>query len=269
MRTIGCVGCGNMGSALLRGWASKADKSQWRLICRDNDAAKMDALKPLGVEPAKDLGDLCAQSDVLVLAVKPAQMAALLDEIGSRLKPDAVVISVAAGFNLQRIRLALGLKNALARCMPTITAAVDRGVFALSFDPVNYTEKVKEEVCSLVGLLGKYLVLTESHLDNFAAYMGAGPAYVFAVMQGLAQAGLTIGFPQETNRELLIELFAGCAALAQKDGKSFTQLRDDVCSPGGLTIAGVNVLDRAGLSGILVDCVLAAARRAREMYESK
>ncbi|MDE5833303.1 MAG: NAD(P)-binding domain-containing protein [Desulfovibrio sp.] len=269
MRTIGCVGCGNMGSALMDGFAGKLNKSEWRLACFDIDAAKMDALKAAGCKPAKDAKELASSSDLLILAVKPSQMPALLDEIAPSLSKTAGVVSIAAGFSLQRIRLQIGLNNVLARCMPTITAAVDRGLFALSFDPVNLTDAAKEGIVSLFGALGKTIILEETRLNSFAAWMGAAPAYIFQFASGLAQAGLTLGFSQEINREMIGELLRGCAALAAKDNKTFMELRDAVCSPAGLTIAGVNVLDRAGLTGLIVDCVLAAERRGREMEEEK
>ena len=269
MQTIGCVGCGNMGGALLRGFAEKLDKGRWALACFDVDASKMEALKPLGVAPAKDAASLAASADVLVLAVKPAQMPALLDEIAPRLKAGAAVVSVAAAVSLQKIRLQIGLKNVLARCMPTITAAVDCGVFALSFDPVNLTQEARDDIEGLFKNLGQCLTLEETRLNAFAAFAGAGPAYAFAFMGALAQAGLTLGFPREVSRELVIDLMRGCAALARKDGKAFAELRDDVCSPGGLTIAGINELDRAGMTGAVVDAVLEASRRGREMEESK
>lgn len=267
MLAIGCIGCGNMGSALLRGMAGKLDKKETRLLCFDVDAAKTTAAQALGCEATKDAEALVSQSDILILAVKPAQMPALLNQIAGSLKKETLVVSIAAGFSLQRIRLQIGLNNVLARCMPTLTAAVDCGVFALSFDPVNLTGKAKEEIESLFGALGKCIELDETRLNAFAAYMGAAPAYIFEFAHGLAQAGLTLGFSRDDNKSMIVELLQGCAALAKKDDKTFMQFRDEVCSPGGLTIAGVNVLDRAGLAGLIVECVLVAERRGREMED--
>lgn len=265
MQTLGCIGCGNMGSALLRGFASALDKSAWQIICNDLSDTKMHALEDLGISALNDPKDVCAKSDILILAVKPAQMPSLLDSLRTSLKKNTIVVSIAAGYSLQYLRLLLGIDNVLVRCMPTITAAVDRGIFALTFDPLNLDQQTQNEVTTLFESLGMCVTLTEPALNDFAAFVGAGPAYVFACMQGLAQAGLTLGFTHEQNRKMMIELFAGCAELAKRNDKSFNDLKDSVCSPGGLTIAGINVLDGHGLNNIMVDAVKAAKYRGNEM----
>lgn len=264
--TIGCIGCGNMGSAILKGLAAKLDEKEWSLCGYNRSAEKMLALSENGIRSMPDIGQLVSVSNLVILAVKPGQAAEVLKAAKPFLNAQKTLISIVAGISLATLRTLAGAKCSLARCMPTTTALVGQGVFAFCFDESNFTRLKQLELLELFDNIGYCVELAESQFTDFSALIGAGPAYVFAVMQGLAQAGLTLGFTQEQSRKMLTELFAGTAQLAASaQQKNFIQLRDDVCSPGGLTIAGVNVLDRAGLSGLLVDAVVAAARRGREM----
>lgn len=264
-RVIGCIGCGNMGSAILKGFAARLDENEWRLCGYNRSPEKMLALKEQGIDTMPAIPDLVNQSDIVIVAVKPAQAAEVIKQIKPHLTPQKTLISVMAGVQLGTLRSLAGNKCALARCMPTTTALVGRGIFAFCFDEVNFTRLRQLELLELFDTIGYCVEIGENRFTDFSALIGAGPAYVFAVMQGLMQAGLTLGFPQELSRKMLTELFAGSAELAARQSKNFMQLRDDVCSPGGLTIAGINVLDRAGISGLLVDAVQAAADRGRAM----
>lgn len=261
---VGCVGCGRMGGAILFGLAAR--KLPGLTLCGCNRSPKkMEALTPLGVEAMPGIPELAAKADILILAVKPHQVADMLAAARGHLKPGTLVLSVAAGVSLDRLAEGAGDGVAVARCMPTTTALVGKGVFAFCFAPGAHVEEWRKPLLELFGQLGFCLELPEEKFTDFSALIGAGPAYVFAMMQGLVQAGVTLGFPHAESRRMVGELFAGCAALADAGATPLMQLRDDVCSPGGLTIAGVNVLDRAGLSGLLVDAVLAARERGREM----
>lgn len=262
---LGCIGLGCMGSALMGGFAGKL--ANWKLAGYDRNDHKMKAIP--GLEPAQGIAALAAASDILLLAVKPGQMPEVVEELRPALRPETMVISIAAGVGLAQLRMLLGKDCPLARCMPNTTARVGHGIFAFCFDEAGFPGPMRQKVLDMFGLLGVNVILREDRFGDFSAFMGAGPAYVFAVMQGLAQAGLTLGFPLAQSYPMLAELFAGCAELSRQQEKNFIALRDEVCSPGGLTIAGVNSLDRAGISGIMVDAVLAAAQRSREMEGGK
>lgn len=261
---VGCVGCGRMGGAILFGLAAR--KIPGLTLCGYNRSPKkMEPLTPLGVEAMPGIPELAAKADILILAVKPHQVAEALAAARGHLRPGTLVLSVAAGVSLDRLADAVDGGVAVARCMPTTTALVGKGIFAFCFVPGPHVDEWRTPLLELFGRLGLCLELPEEKFTDFSALIGAGPAYVFAMMQGLVQAGVTLGFPHAESRRMVGELFAGCAALADAGATPLMQLRDDVCSPGGLTIAGVNVLDRAGLSGLLVDAVLAARERGREM----
>lgn len=259
--SIGCIGCGRMGGALLSGLATLG--FPLTLYGYNRSPEKLEPLKPLGVEVMPGIAATAEHSDLLLLAVKPYQIDEVLAAARGHLKAGTLVLSVAAGIGLARLAADVDAGVAVGRCMPTTTALAGKGIFAFCFgaDAGEWRAPVLE----LFGRMGLCLELPEGKFTDFSALIGAGPAYVFAMMQGLVQAGVTLGFSHTEARRMVSALFDGCAALADANGAPLMQLRDDVCSPGGLTIAGVNVLDRAGFSGLLVDAVLAARERAREM----
>ena len=260
--TIGCVGCGNMGGAILAGLARKGG---YDLCGYNRSPGRMRPLEELGVRRLESPQDVAQAADILVLAVKPHQAEPVLRELRQELNGDKTLVSVAAGISRKRLSMAVEQRCPVVRCMPDTPALVGKGVFALCFEDAALSETRKADVRAVFEALGMCVELPESKITAFSALIGAGPAYVFAMMQGLVQAGVTLGFRHDEARGMVTALFDGCAAMAERSSAPLMQLRDDVCSPGGLTIAGINVLDRAGLAGLLVEAVLAADARGREM----
>lgn len=264
-KVIGCIGCGNMGGALLAGLVKAFPGNEFNFCCHDQCTEKTDALANLGITNMNNCQKVAQGADIIILAVKPADMGVVLDEIASAMTAEKTIISIAAAYNLARLRNHLGQKPSLCRVMPTTTAKVGKGVFAICFDPLTNSPQQKKVVEDIFSKLGLCIELAESKFSAFSAFMGAGPAYIFEMLAALSQAGLTVGFPKQKCRNMLIELISGCADLAAQENASFTDLRDNVCSPAGLTIAGVNRMAKAGFTGIVVDAVEAAEKRAREM----
>ncbi len=263
--TIACIGCGNMGGAMLGGWLDQAQEKGYVLKGMTRTPSRAAALVERGLQLLPTAREAVQGADVIILAVKPYQAEAVLRDVAPVLPQNSVVLSVAAGLSLERLRQALADRCPVVRCMPNTPAVVGQGIFALCLDHPALQEAQKETVRRLFASMGMVLDLPESKFTAFSALVGAGPAYVFQMMQGLVQAGVTQGFPRAQARDLVTALFAGCACMAARPDTPLMELRDQVCSPAGLTIAGVNVLDRAGLSGLLVDAVLAAEERGRQM----
>ena len=267
---IGCVGCGNMGGAILAGLARSAGHTQgqtdaYALCGYNRTASRMRPLEEAGVQVMTSPLAVAENADIIILAVKPYQMREVVGQLRPALDANKVLVSVAAGITSNS--LAQWAENAcpVVRCMPNTPALVGMGVFALCLEDPKLSQNCKQSLLQVFGTLGQCVELAEEKFTAFSALIGAGPAYVFAMMQGLVQAGVTLGFTHAQSRQMVTALFAGSARMAEQDASPLGQLRDNVCSPGGLTIAGVNVLDRAGLTGLLVDAVLAADARGAEM----
>ncbi len=265
-KRIGCIGCGNMGGAIMAGLARRGALWEgWGLAAATRTAARLEPLIELGVRPCQSGAEVAKSCRYIVIAVKPYQTDAVLRELAPYLTPDHVVVSVAAGVSMAALRESCGGACAVVRCMPNTPAKVGKGVFGLCLEDPALTPEARDDVQAMFAALGVCVELPESRFTAFSALIGAGPAYVFAMMQGLVQAGATLGFTWAQSREMVAALFEGSALMAARENTPLPQLRDEVCSPGGLTIAGVNALDRAGLNGLLVDAVLAADARGREM----
>ncbi|MDR1659521.1 MAG: pyrroline-5-carboxylate reductase [Desulfovibrio sp.] len=267
MRAVGCIGCGNMGSAILGGLADALGGKDYVFRGHTRTLGRMTPLTEKGVVVVPGALPLAQEADVIVLAVKPHQVAAVVEEILPALGREKLLISIAAGISLKRLKELSRNLCPMVRCMPNTPALVGRGIFAVCLEDGSLRREHKDETLALFSAIGLCLPLPEARFTAFSALIGAGPAYVFEMMRGLVQAGVTLGFPHQEARELVAALFSGSAALAGERPEHLMQLRDAVCSPGGLTVAGVNVLDRAGLAGLLVEAVLAANTRGREMEE--
>ena len=168
-----------------------------------------------------------------------------------------IVISIAAGVTLHDLRDAVQGRCHVVRVMPNTPALVGAGVFGIQEDPA-LPKNVFAMILDLFGLLGSTIVLPEKKFNAFMALVGCGPAYVFHFMDALAEAGVTMGFTRQEALELVTQLVLGSAKLAVLPGSHPAILREQVCSPAGVTIAAVNHLDRTAVRGHLIDAVLAA-----------
>lgn len=264
-KAIGCIGCGNMGKALMEGLAKALTDSETTFFCFDHSDKKTAALQASGISALNNGKAVAEKADIIILAVKPGNLGEVLAEIAEAMTSDKMVVSLAAGYGLARLRNHLGQKPGICRIMPTTTAKVGKGVFAVCFDPLTSNPQQKKDILDIFSELGLCTELTESHFSAYAALIGAAPAYIFEMLAAMQQAGTTLGFSADQSRKMLLEICCGCAELAAQNTSSFMDLRDMVCSPAGLTIAGINSMDRNGFIGIVVDAVELAHKRAREM----
>lgn len=260
---LGCIGCGNMGGAILGGLAAAGG---FELCAYTRTRKRMDPLVAAGVRPLEDARAVARASSYVVLAVKPYQIVDVLEGMAPALGAGTVVISIAAGTSLATLKEASGGACPVVRCMPNTPALVASGVFAFCFEDPRLTEAQKKEILGIFGHLGLCLELPERQFTPFASLIGAGPAYLFDLMEGMVQAGVALGFPHADCRRMVAALFEGCGRMAlRQEGTHLMALRDNVCSPAGTTIAGVNRMDADGLAGKLAQAVFAANDRGLEM----
>lgn len=273
---LGIVGCGNMGGAFARGISShKALGAAFSLIAYDRSDKAMQAMRNLGAKLAPSARELARQAEILLLAVKPQYMAAVLSEIAPVLAEKSkdsdggakVVLSIAAGFPLQKLREGVNGACPVVRVMPNILVEVSQGLFALCFDQVGAPigEAHKVAIRGLLAGLGHVVEMEENRINAFTALAGSGPAYVYYFMDSLAEAGVSVGLTRESSVAMALGLVKGAAALAEVSGVHPAVLREQVSSPAGTTIAGLNCLDRNAVRGHVIDAVVAAYARALEM----
>jgi len=263
--SIGCIGCGNMGGAILAGLAERAGHT---LYGYDTDRERMRPLIAKGVRAVADMTSLVRGAGMIVVALKPHLVEPVLREIKPHLKPQNLLFSVAAGVSLTRLQEAVDGACPVVRVMPNTPALVGAGVFALCLDDPALKQDQKNAALELFASIGTVVDLPDEKMNAFTALIGAGPAYVFYMMQSLSQAAVTLGFTQAEAARLVNALFAGSTKLAQDSGAGHAELQDRVCSPGGVTICGINYMDRRGMRGHIVDAVLAAYMRGLDLEKN-
>lgn len=267
MKSIGCIGCGNMGGGVLKGLVPH---EEFTLLGHDHTRAKVEGIGPEGrVTFMASPIELAKTADVIILAVKPYQMEAVLEEIRPALDASKIVVSLAAAFSQERLRKGVDGRCAVVRCMPNLPVIVGKGVFALCFDDPALDAARGEELLAMFRLMGLAVVLPEAQFPAFSSLVGCGPAFALLFMEGLLNAGITMGLKASVSRDLIAAMVEGTARLALESGESFADLRVKVCSPSGTTIRGVNHMERCAVPGHVTDAVLEALKRDREMASEK
>jgi pyrroline-5-carboxylate reductase len=255
------VGFGNMGQALVRGWLAKGRSvSSIRVV--DPAAAAHAAARHLGLEVDDGVGS----ADVVVLAVKPDQLADVLAQCGAAVRAGAVFLSIAAGKTLTDIGRRLGADAAIVRAMPNTPAAIGRGITALVANAA--VNRAQRALCgNLLDAVGSVAWLDdERHMDAVTAVSGSGPAYVFLLIECLEQAAIELGLDAALAKQLALATVAGSGEFAAKAGDAAAELRRRVTSPNGTTQAALDVLmAKPGMRELLMRATRAAAERSREL----
>lgn len=268
---LGVIGCGNMGSAIISGVLKKGLVAPTDMRVTDVDASKLEALaNQLGIVAVKTAQELVKQSDIVLIAVKPQDMSALLSGLKHDLDSvSKTLITIAAGLPVRLYRQVL--KDVpIARVMPNTPAMVSEGASGVYFDGA-FTASQKEQVLSILSACGiAEAVKKEELLDTVTGLSGSGPAYVFAFINSLADAGVLEGLPRDMARRLAIQTVLGSAELAWQEvskGVHLEELKDRVTSPGGTTAAGLAALEDGAFRGTVIASVCAATERSRELGE--
>ena len=264
--SVGCIGCGNMGAAVMRGLCAH---DSLRLIGHDHTRAKVDALNsaenPGRVVWAETPEALAQRADIVILAVKPHQIAETLAAIRPCLNADKIVVSLAAAVSVKELKQSAGGVCPVARLMPNLPARVGKGAFGLCLGDEALSAVQPRLLQDLFKGMGLLLVLPDSRFSAFSSVAGCGPAFVCLFMEGMENAAVALGFKAEQARDLVAATVEGAASLALHEGTLFAELRHQVCSPGGTTICGVNHMERMAVRGHVTDAVLEAMRRDREL----
>ncbi|MGE4299787.1 MAG: pyrroline-5-carboxylate reductase [Desulfovibrionaceae bacterium] len=260
---LGCIGCGNMGSAILKGLAGREGLS---LIGTDVNAGAVKALAAsIGLEAADTPKEVVENADYVLLCVKPHQMKGLLHDLAPHLQPRQTLISIAAGLTLEQLKAFSSGVCPVVRIMPNTPAMVGKGVFAVCLDDPALKDSQKDYVLGMFGSLGQTHVLAESYFDAFTAVAGSGPAYVFYFMEAVVEAGVALGLTRDQSTAMVKGLFTGSAILAEQSDHHLAQLREMVTSPAGTTIAATNLMDSHALRGRIIEAVKAACARSKEL----
>jgi pyrroline-5-carboxylate reductase len=266
-RKLAFLGTGNMAEALLKGLLRKGTAAPGEIVCAEPRAERREEIaRQYGVKVTADNREAVAAAELVLLSVKPQIVDAVLAGIAPAVGPGHLVISIAAGVPLAALAARLPGGTRIVRTMPNTPALVGEGATALTRGP-NATEADLTLARTLFEAVGLAVVVDEPLLDAVTGLSGSGPAYVFLAIEALADGGVKAGLPRSTALTLAAQTVLGSARLVLESGAHPGQLKDQVTSPAGTTIAGVQALEARGYRAALMEAVEASARRSRELGE--
>jgi pyrroline-5-carboxylate reductase len=262
---VGFLGAGKMASALAKGFVTAKIVSPKQLIASDVMAGARDAFaKEVGGNIAETNIELVRFANVLILAVKPDQVAAVLAEIKPAFSEKHLLISIAAGVTIAKMEDALPLKARVIRVMPNTPALVGAGASGYALGS-HANDEDGEIAQKLLGAVGMAFGVKESLLDAVTGLSGSGPAYVFQIIEALSDGGVAAGLPRNVATQLAAQTLLGSARMVLETGKHPGELKDMVTSPGGTTIEGLHEMEKGGVRATLMNAVRAAAEKSKKL----
>ena len=261
---IGFIGLGNMGASLAK--AILQAKTGDDLLLANRSQAKVDAFIANFGGQASCNDEIFAEADVIFLGVKPAQFSDLLSQYQTILekRENLLLISMAAGLTLEKLASLIPSQHRIIRMMPNTPASIGQGVISYALSS-NCRVEDSELFCQLLAKAGFLVELGEGLIDAATGLAGCGPAFVYLFIEALADAGVQTGLPRETALKMAVQTVVGAGQLVLESQEHPGVLKDQVCSPGGSTIAGVASLEAHAFRGTVMDAVHQAYRRTQEL----
>ena len=268
-KKIGMIGAGNMGVALIDGMILSGTAKAANIICSDASERQLEKIAAkYPIQTTISNIEVVQASDIVIYAVKPQIIANVLKETAEHLDMSKLIISIAAGVPLAAIESLLQKDLRLIRVMPNVAVAVREGATAVAAGEHADEEDVKLAM-AIFDSVGKSIFLKENYLmDAITGLSGSGPAYIFMIVDALADAGVKMGLYRQDALTLASQTILGAAKLLLETGMHPGQLKDSVTSPGGTAIAGLHTLEKGGLRTTLINAVEAATNRSKELGEA-
>jgi pyrroline-5-carboxylate reductase len=264
---LAAIGTGKLGGAILRGWL-RAGLVAPQEIALPERASGSALAAELGARVAGSNAQTVEGADILLLAVKPYQLNAVLTQVRPALTPECLVISVAAGVSTSTLEAVLAPGQPVLRVLPNTPAqlgaaasAFCRGAFA--------TEVHAQQVSQLFSALGLCLEVAESQMDAVVGVAASGVAFVYLFLEALTDGGVRMGLPRPVARQLAAQTLIGAGRMALETGQHPMELKDAVTTPAGTTMAGIAVLESAAFRGIVMEAVRASTERSAELGKPK
>jgi pyrroline-5-carboxylate reductase len=262
---IAVLGAGKMGGILLQAFLRSGLFTPAQITATVAHPERADALtRQLRIAVSTDNSAAVHNADIVLLGVKPTQVAELVREIAPALKPGALILSIAASVKLSTIENAFGGEIAVVRAMPNTPAKLGAGITALCRGRfVSDAQLAQAE--RIFSTVGRAVVIDEKHMDAATGLSGSGPAFIYIIIEALAEAGVNVGLPRDIATQLAAQTTYGAARMVLETGAHPALLKDEVTTPAGCTVDGIMELEAGGLRITLLKAVKRAAERAREL----
>lgn len=262
---LGFIGCGNMASAMIKGIIQKGILAADQILAADvSREFILEKSKTLGIQAAEGNVDVIEQCDMVVLSVKPQYYEVVIAEIRDYVKADQIIITIAPGKTLTWLHEQFGKDVKIVRCMPNTPALVGEGITG-ACPNAWVTKEELEQVLTILRSFGKAQVISENLMDVVVSVSGSSPAYVFIMIEAMADAAVADGMPRAQAYEFAAQAVLGSAKMVLETGKHPGELKDMVCSPGGTTIEAVRVLEEKGFRSSIIECMKACTEKSRNL----
>lgn len=266
---IGLIGGGAMGGALAAGLVSSGRVPPAAILVSDVAPERLRRLEQeLKVRTLQDNRLLAQEADIVLLAVKPDVVLSVLQQIGSLLRPSQTLISIAAGVTLSFLEQNIPQPVPVVRVMPNTPCLVGEGASAYALGR-NAGPRDAARAAAIFSAVGRAVQVREELLDSVTGLSGSGPAYVYLLIEALADGGVRMGLPRDVALALAAQTVLGAARMVLTQGAHPAELKDRVVTPGGTTAAGLLVLEEQGVRAALIRAVEAATLRSRELSRAK
>jgi pyrroline-5-carboxylate reductase len=264
---IGIIGTGKMAEAIIS--SMKKQKESPEIYALEKSAARKEYIqKKYQITFPSQAGKIMEDCNPIILAVKPQNLEESLEavqEAWAQLS-GKILISILAGKTAHEIAGRIGKNISIIRVMPNTPALIGKGIAGISF-PDKFPEDDKIQITELLKGLGEFIEVNEDQMNAVTALSGSGPAYVYSFIQGLIDGGVHIGLNRDLAKKLAMETIAGTIALMKKTGREPYDLRSDVTSPGGTTIAALKVLQENAFEGIIMNAIESAFAKAHDLSQ--
>jgi pyrroline-5-carboxylate reductase len=264
-KRVAVLGAGKMGGILVKALLEKkllSPKLTSATVQHEDRAAALS--KKLGIPVGTDNAKAARNADIIFVGVKPQAVQGVMDDIRAHLRPEQLVISVAASVPTGTIEGALGAAIPVVRAMPNTPCAIGHGMTALCKG--KHANQPHLEIASeLFNVVGRTVVVDEKHMDAVTGLSASGPAYIYIILESLAEAGVKVGLPRDIATLLAAQTALGAAAVVLETGDHPALLKDAVTTPAGCTVDGIMELEEGKLRVTLIKAVVKAAQRAKEL----
>lgn len=260
---LGFIGAGQMAEAIARGLDRAGVLPTSRMCAADVNATRCQVFQSFGVSVCESNAQVVDKSDVLLLAVKPQVVEKVLLDLKPHFTKDKLLVSIAAGITIQNLQRWVG-EARIIRVMPNTPCLVGEAAAVMSLgDQATQTDSLL--VKTLFEAVGKIYVADEKLLNAVTGLSASGPAYIYVAIEALADGGVAAGLPRDISLALAAQTVLGAAKMVLDTKKHPGQLKDEVTSPAGTTIAGIRILEKAGFRSALMEAVVAAAKQSEEL----
>lgn len=248
---FGFIGMGNMGYAILKGLLADYSPEEITFSERDGEKAE-DIAARTGVMPARDNRACAAAAEYVILAVKPQQLDSVIGGIKDAVTESQIVISIAPGYTISDLKERFGKECRIVRAMPNTPALVGEGMSGVCYDSALFSSQEEEVIRGFFESFGRMEIVEEKLINAVVCASGSSPAYVYMFIEALADSAVKYGLPRATAYEMVAQTVLGSAKMVLETGEHPGRLKDQVCSPGGTTIAGVSALEEYGLRNAVI-----------------